>query len=239
MSHLIPEQSIKARILDPRSGRIVSHDAHLPAINADRLTRASIETALLQWESAAPLSVGDGNRFANRSIREAGVLIGLVERESGVHVVLTQRANHLRDHAGQIAFPGGARDAQDINTWHTAQREAMEEIDLHPQHLHCLGRTHAYTTVTAFVVTPWVAWIAPEAQFEPAQAEVAQVFELSLVYLMNPANYQRRSVMTEVGERSFYAILSHDTQGVERFVWGATAGMVRNLYATLHAGVAG
>ncbi len=235
MSHLIPEQSIKARILDPRSGSIVGYDNHLPAISADTFTREWIETALQHWQSAAPLSAGDGNRFANRSIREAAVLIGLTERESGIHVVLTQRASHLRDHAGQISFPGGARDAQDVDTWYTAQREATEEIDLHPQHVHCLGRTHTYTTVTAFVVTPWVAWIAPQAQFKPALAEVAQVFELPLVHLMNPANHQRRSVMTEVGERSFYAIPSQDTKGVERFVWGATAGMLRNLYAALHA----
>jgi 8-oxo-dGTP pyrophosphatase MutT (NUDIX family) len=236
MSHLIPEQSTKARILDPRSGAIVGYDSHLSAIPADKLTRLIIQSTLQRWESTPPMSVGDGNRFANRKIRDAAVLIGLIERESGINVVLTQRANHLRDHAGQISFPGGARDADDLDTWHTAQREAMEEIDLQSQHLSCLGRTHTYTTVTAFVVTPWVAWIAPQAQFKPALEEVAQVFELPLLHLMNPANHQRRSVMTEVGERSFYAIPSLDAQGEERFVWGATAGMLRNLYAALSAG---
>lgn len=236
MSHLIPEQSTKARILDPQSGTIVGYDRHLPAIPADKLTRHSIEAALQRWESTPPISAGDGNRFANRSIRDAAVLIGLIERTSGINVVLTQRASHLRDHAGQISFPGGARDAEDDDTWHTAQREAMEEIGLQNQYLSCLGRTHAYTTVTAFLVTPWVAWISPQAQFKPALEEVAQVFELPLLHLMNPANHQRRSVMTEVGERSFYAIPSFDTQGEQRFVWGATAGMLRNLYAALNAG---
>jgi 8-oxo-dGTP pyrophosphatase MutT (NUDIX family) len=235
MSHSIPEQSIKARITDPSAGAIVGYDSHLPAIAANVLTRSTIAQALTHWETAPVLSAGDGKRFANRTLRDAAVLIGLIERASGIHVVLTQRASHLRDHAGQIAFPGGGRDAQDTDTWHTAQREALEEIDLLSQHLSCLGRTQNYTTVTSFVVTPWVAWIAPQAQFKPALEEVAQVFELPLVHLMNPANHQIRSVMTEVGERRFYAIPSVDAQGEARFVWGATAGMIRNLYAALSA----
>ncbi len=235
MSQEIPEQSIKARIIDPKAGKLVGYDTHLAAIAPHNLTRDGIASALLRWDSAPALSAGDGNRFANRPVRHAAVLIGLVERDTGIHVVLTQRAGHLRDHAGQIAFPGGACDALDLDSWHTARREALEEIDLHEQHVSCLGRTHPYTTVTAFVVTPWVAWIAPQAQFKPALGEVAQVFELPLAYLMNPANHQRRSVITEVGERSFYAIACHDRQGQERFVWGATAGMLRNLYAALSA----
>jgi 8-oxo-dGTP pyrophosphatase MutT (NUDIX family) len=197
------------------------------------LTKELIAAALSRWQETPALSAGDGNRFANRTIRSAAVLIGLIERTDGIHVVLTQRASHLRDHAGQIAFPGGAQDAQDIDTWHTAQREAMEEIELQAEHLTCLGRGHVYTTVTAFEVTPWVAWITPQATFNPALDEVAQVFELSLAFLMNPAHHQRRSVNTPVGERTFYAIPSVDTQGQERFVWGATAGILRNLYQTL------
>jgi 8-oxo-dGTP pyrophosphatase MutT (NUDIX family) len=233
MSQAIPEQSAQARILDPRSGLILGYDTHLPAIPSTMLTKESIAAALSRWQETPALSAGDGNRFANRAIRSAAVLIGLIERPNGIHVVLTQRASHLRDHAGQIAFPGGAQDAQDIDTWHTAQREAMEEIELHAEHLTCLGRGHVYTTVTAFEVTPWVAWIAPQARFNPALDEVAQVFELPLVFLMNPANHQRRSVNTPVGERTFYAIPCVDTQGQERFVWGATAGILRNLYQTL------
>jgi 8-oxo-dGTP pyrophosphatase MutT (NUDIX family) len=235
MSHLIPEQSQQARILDPRSAVMVGYDSHLPAIPAGKLTRTSVAAALERWDSEPPISAGDGNRFANRSIRDAAVLIGLIERPSGVNVVLTQRASHLRDHAGQISFPGGACDAHDEDSWHTARREALEEIDLQSQYLNCLGRIHRYTTVTAFVVTPWVAWIDPQAQFKPALSEVAQVFELPLVHLMNPANHEQRSVMTPVGERRFYAIPSVDTQGQEWFVWGATAGMIRNLYAALSA----
>jgi 8-oxo-dGTP pyrophosphatase MutT (NUDIX family) len=233
MSHSIPEQSIQARILDPRSGTIVGYDSHLPVIPADTLTRESIATALAKWDSAPAITAGDGNRFAGRSIRQAAVLIGLVQRESGIHVVLTQRASHLRDHAGQIAFPGGAMDADDRDAWHTARREAWEEIGLRTDHVDYLGRCHSYTTVTAFEVTPCVAWINPEAEFKPALEEVAHVFELRLTDVLNPANHQQRSVTTPVGQRSFYAIPSVDNAGVERFVWGATAGMLRNLYATL------
>jgi 8-oxo-dGTP pyrophosphatase MutT (NUDIX family) len=233
MSHTIPEQSPKARIVNPLASTVLGYDSHLPALPAAQMTQTNIALALSQWQRCTAISAGDGNRFANRQLRDAAVLIGLIERPSGIHVVLTQRASHLRDHAGQIAFPGGGRDASDADTWHTAQREALEEIDLQSQHLTLLGRGHDYTTVTAFVVTPWVAWIAPDAQFKPALEEVAQVFELPLAHLMNPANHQQRSVMTQVGERRFYAIPSVDTQGIERFVWGATAGILRNLYQTL------
>jgi 8-oxo-dGTP pyrophosphatase MutT (NUDIX family) len=233
MSHSIPEQSTQARILDPRSGTIVGYDSHLPAIPADILKRESIATALAKWDSAPAISAGDGNCFAGRSIRQAAVLIGLVQREAGIRVVLTQRASHLRDHAGQIAFPGGAMDASDRDAWHTAQREAWEEIGLHTNHVDYLGRCHTYTTVTAFQVTPYVAWIDADAVFNPALAEVAQVFELPLSHVLNPANHQQRRVTTPVGERTFYAIPSLDSAGVERFVWGATAGMLRNFYATL------
>jgi 8-oxo-dGTP pyrophosphatase MutT (NUDIX family) len=235
MSDLIPEQPMQARILDPQSGVVVGHDAHLPAISPKIFTRDAIAAALQRWEQVPPLTSGDGNRFAHRSIRQAAVLIGLVQRPTGVQVLLTQRASHLRDHAGQIAFPGGGCDDTDADSWHTAQREALEEIDLRSQYLNCLGRCHTYTTVTAFVVTPWVAWINPKARFEPVLDEVAQVFELPLLHLMNPANHQQRRVMTPVGERQFYAIPSVDSAGVERFVWGATAGILRNLYQTLSA----
>jgi 8-oxo-dGTP pyrophosphatase MutT (NUDIX family) len=233
MSHLVPEQSAQARILDPRSGTIVGYDSHLTAITDEGLNRESIAAALAHWNRAPASSAGDGNRFAGRSIRQAAVLIGLVQRQSGIHVVLTQRASHLRDHAGQIAFPGGAMDASDRDAWHTAQREAWEEIGLPSEQVQFLGRCHTYTTVTAFEVTPCVAWIDAKAVFKPELEEVAQVFELPLSHVLNPANHQQRRVTTPVGGRTFYAIPSLDCAGVERFVWGATAGMLRNLYATL------
>ena len=178
-------------------------------------------------------SVGDGNRFADRPLRSAAVLMGLIERAQGVHVLLTQRASHLRDHAGQIAFPGGAQDASDSDSWHTACRETLEEIGVPANQLQCIARGHTYTTVSAFVVTPWLAWIDPSSVFSPAASEVDHVFELPLSHLMNPAQHERRSVTTPVGERQFYAIECKDTQGVERFVWGATAAMLRNVYQTL------
>ncbi len=233
MSHSIPEQSIKARIVDPQTSIVIGYDKHLPCIDTAQLSRDQISNALAQWADVPAMSSGDGNRFAGRNIRQAAVLIGLVQRETGIHVVLTQRASHLRDHAGQIAFPGGAVDASDRDAWHTAQREAWEEIGLHSSQVHSLGRCHAYMTVTAFQVTPCVAWVDSQAVFAPALDEVAQVFELSLAFLMNPANHEQRRVITPVGERTFYAIPSVDSTGTERFVWGATAGMLRNLYATL------
>jgi 8-oxo-dGTP pyrophosphatase MutT (NUDIX family) len=231
------EQSAKARIVNPQDSAVLAYDSHLPALESAALSRAAITTAMARWHSVPAATTGDGNRFAGRSLRDAAVLIGLIQRGDNTHVVFTQRASHLRDHAGQIAFPGGAVDASDADSWNTAQREAYEEIGLASSAIERLGRCHNYTTVTAFTVTPWVAWIAPDAVFTPHAGEVEQVFELLLTDLMNPAHHQRRSVMTPVGERQFYAIPLTDTHGAPRFVWGATAGMVRNLYHTLRGDI--
>lgn len=229
----IPEQTLQAKITQPQDSVVVSRDAHLSAVDVRFFTCESIAAALSQWQAVLPLASGDGKRFAGRSIRQAAVLVGLVQRGSEVNLVLTQRASHLRDHAGQIAFPGGAQDAADEDAWHTAQREAFEEVGLAQNALQYLGRCASYTTVTAFEVTPCVAWLDSNAVFTPALSEVAQVFELPLKHVLNPAHHEKRSVQTPAGERTFYAIPSTDTNGQSRFVWGATAGMLRNFYALM------
>jgi 8-oxo-dGTP pyrophosphatase MutT (NUDIX family) len=229
----IPEQTNQAKIVNPLASRKVGDDRHLPAVSKDRLNPTYIESALNAWQSVTPLSGGDGHRFAGRTVKQAAVLMGLVDRGQGAHLVLTQRANHLRNHAGQIALPGGACDPTDSNSWVTALREAQEEVALVSDQATCVGRFHAYSTVTAFEVIPWVAWLACEAQFKRNPAEVEQVFEVSLSHLLNPAHHERRLVNTPAGERTFYAIPSVDSMGVERFIWGATAGIVRNFYQTL------
>lgn len=229
----ITRGSAKTAIGDPQLATVLGYDTAWPALPNASLTCAMITRAMQKVAHVLPATIGDGNRFAGRSIRQAAVLIALVQRDQGVCVLLTQRATSLRDHAGQIAFAGGATDAEDASAWHTAQREAWEEVGIKSSDMTFLGELPIYTTVTAFAVTPCVAWLDEHAARSMNTQEVAEVFEVPLDFLMNPANHQQRSVQTQVGERTFYAIAATDTLDKPRFIWGATAGMLRNLYRVL------
>jgi len=171
-----------------------------------------------------------GLRMENpHALRPAAVLVGLVEREEGLTVLLTRRADTLRSHTGQIAFPGGRCDAGET-PWQTALREAQEEVGLDPGFVSLAGLLQGYQTVTGFHVTPVVGFIDPRASLVPSPEEVADVFETPFDFLMNPENHQRQSRETPSGERRhFYAMPWND-----RFIWGATAGMLRAFYDRLH-----
>ncbi|MBA3810150.1 MAG: CoA pyrophosphatase [Caulobacteraceae bacterium] len=159
----------------------------------------------------------------------AAVLVGLVEREGGLWVILTRRADTLRRHAGQIAFPGGRCDDGET-PWNAALREAREEIGLEPGLVSLAGLSTAYRTGAGFHVTPVVGFVA--AGFEPAPNpnEVADVFETPFGFLMDPANHEEREHRTAAGvRRRFYAMTWED-----RLIWGATAGMLRALYDRLY-----
>jgi 8-oxo-dGTP pyrophosphatase MutT (NUDIX family) len=149
-----------------------------------------------------------------------------------LQVLLTQRAAHLHHHGGQISFPGGRVDATDTSAEHTALREAQEEIGLAERQVEVLGRLPQYYTGTGFAVTPVVALVHPPYEFSSDPFEVASIFEVPLVYLMNPRHHQRRQIdfPDGRGSRSFYAMPYQDY-----FIWGATAGMLRNLFHFLRA----
>ncbi|MBC3883300.1 CoA pyrophosphatase [Undibacterium sp. LX40W] len=166
--------------------------------------------------------------------KPASVLIPLVVREHGVQILLTQRAAHLHHHAGQISFPGGRVDDTDLSPLHTALREAEEEIGLQEQQVEFLGQLPAYYTGTGFVVTPMVALVHPPLDLRSDPFEVASIFEVPLDFLMNPRHHQRREVTLPngLGRRQFYAMPYQ-----EYFIWGATAGMLRNLFHFLRADV--
>jgi 8-oxo-dGTP pyrophosphatase MutT (NUDIX family) len=183
------------------------------------------------WQVEMP---GDGGLFPGRVVRDAAVLVALMERTAGLTVLLTERTAHLNDHAGQISFPGGGRDPQDHSPTDTALREAMEEVGLPASHVQVLGELAVYQTVTAYRVTPVVALVEPNFVVQADSFEVAEVFEVPLSFLMNPANHQRRAIDTPMGERFFYAMPYQDG-GKERFIWGATAAMLRNFYRFLSA----
>jgi len=159
----------------------------------------------------------------------AAVLVGLVEHPQGLSVILTRRADTLRRHTGQIAFPGGRSDPGET-PWATALREAKEEIGLDPVLVSLAGLSTPYRTGTGFFITPVVGFIAPGAALEANPDEVADIFETPFGFLMDPANHEQHERTTPAGEaRRFYAMTWED-----RFIWGATAGMLRALYDRLY-----
>jgi len=160
----------------------------------------------------------------------ASVLVGLIEREHGYSVLLTRRADTLRRHTGQIAFPGGRRDPGET-VWETALRETEEEVGI-PRTLVTLGGLSTpYRTGTGFLVTPVVGFIEPNFTLAPNPAEVADVFETPFGFLMDPANHEEHEREFSGQLRRFYA-MTHEN----RFIWGATAGMLRSLYDRLYGG---
>lgn len=156
------------------------------------------------------------------AFRDAAVLIGVRPHEDGARIILTQRTAHLRKHAGQVAFPGGAIDPDDTSPENAAMREAQEEIGLDPKYVEPLGRLPDYLTSTGFRIKPVVALVSVEAEFQINRDEVDALFEVPLAYLMNLENYRRESRVWQGIERHYYTMTYHD-----RLIWGVTAGIIR------------
>lgn len=163
---------------------------------------------------------------AARRLHAAAVLCGLVDRGDGEgwRVILTRRADHLRRHAGQVAFPGGRIDPHDLSPEAAALREAQEEIGLDPGHVELVGPIDAHETVTGYSVTPFVGFVDPAFAPRPDPAEVAEVFEPPLAFLMDPANRTRNHREGPGGRRQYWAM---PWEG--RYIWGATARMLVSL----------
>jgi 8-oxo-dGTP pyrophosphatase MutT (NUDIX family) len=154
----------------------------------------------------------------------AAVLVALVQRPEGATVLLTKRTDHLRDHPGQISFPGGRVEPEDVSPEHTALREAQEEIGLDPRLPKILGFLPEYRTGTGFSVTPVVALLNPSFELSLDDFEVAEAFEVPLSFLLNPINHEQHVIDVRGEPRQYYAMRfgSH-------FIWGATAGMIVSL----------
>ena len=174
-------------------------------------------------QSKAPLTE------ALAAARPAAVLIPVLARPV-LTLLLTQRTAHLAAHAGQIAFPGGKTEPFDRDPLATALREAHEEIGLDPSFVEPLGTLDTYLTGTGFRITPVIALVAPGAPLTLDRNEVADTFEVPLPFLMDPANYQRHTRTIGGRERHFFAVPFGD-----RFIWGATAGILRNMHQRLFA----
>jgi 8-oxo-dGTP pyrophosphatase MutT (NUDIX family) len=183
---------------------------------ADRLRDA------LGAETAADLLTGDMVEHDAGSGTPAAVLVAVTERpEPGI--ILTVRREHLRTHAGQVAFPGGRIDPGE-DAVAAALREAQEEVLLDPACVEVVGTIPPYRTVTSYLVTPVIGVIPPDLPLEPHEHEVADWFEVPLAFLLDPANQQRQSALFQGRERHYYEIVWN-----ERRIWGATAAMIVNL----------
>lgn len=197
----------------------------------ERLTASGVQ----QCFSQAQARVWTPEKFEDRVSTglppmQAAVLIPLVQRTQGLSALLTLRTGHLNAHAGQVSFPGGRFEPCDTNLVNTALREAWEEIGLSPTHVTVLGCLPVYHTASDFLVTPVVGLLAPGFSVQADGTEVAEIFEVPLSFLMNPAHHQRRVLQTATGSRNFYA-MQYDAPDANKsyLIWGATAAMIRNL----------
>jgi 8-oxo-dGTP pyrophosphatase MutT (NUDIX family) len=215
---------------DPALLPIDSHGGE-SALEATRLEADWLRARFAQppaWEEE-PV---DEAQLLHPRMTPASVLIPLVLRADGLTMLLTQRTAHLTDHAGQISFPGGRAEDYDASAIETALRETEEEIGLARQQIEVIGTLPEYVTGTGYKVTPVVGLVTVPFELRPDDNEVAEVFEVPLAFLMDGNNHQRLSFELPEGKgrRTFYAM------PYERFfIWGATAGMLRNLFHFLRA----
>ncbi len=223
---------------DPEQLPTLRVDDHMPAVTASALQAAALRERFHTPPAWVP-EIAVEPLFTARSPAHASVLVPLVQRDE-LTVLLTQRTAHLNDHPGQISFPGGRVEPTDADAADTALREAEEEIGLARAHVDVLGTLPTYTTGTAFVVTPVIALVQPGFALSPDEFEVAEIFEVPLSFLMNPANHRWHAFESPAAaRREFLSIpwTGVDANGAPRryFVWGATAAMLRNLYRFLVA----
>jgi 8-oxo-dGTP pyrophosphatase MutT (NUDIX family) len=161
----------------------------------------------------------------------AAVLVPLVERDSGLHVLLTLRTAHLRDHAGQVSFPGGRMEAADESPAAAALRETFEEIGLGADYIEVVGYLDTYLTITGYAVVPVVAFVRDGFSLALDEFEVAGVFEVPLRVILDPANHRLRQRDLHGAEVAYYEIPYED-----HHIWGATAGMLVGLQQRLASG---
>jgi 8-oxo-dGTP pyrophosphatase MutT (NUDIX family) len=185
----------------------------------------------IQWLSGASPELVSQVRAALTTQRvPAAVLVPLVEHDTGLTVLLTQRAETLKDHAGQISFPGGRIEPEDKDAWHAALREAHEEIGLLPDFVEFAGYLPDHFVITGFRVTPVVGFVNPDYQLRIAEEEVHDVFEVPLDYILDSANHKSRRRQV-----AGLTIDVHDIPYGERNIWGATAGMLMTLRRMLQS----
>ena len=217
---------------DPRLVPVQGIDAHLPAVPRSAQTPQALRARFAQPPQWSPEVVLE-KKFMNREPAHASVLMGLVQREQPM-VLLTERTAHLSTHSGQVAFPGGRADPEDATPADTALREAREEVGLAREFVEVLGTLPTYVTGSSFIITPVVALVRPDCVLHPNPYEVADLFEVPLAFLLDPANH-RRHVFDRDGVHREWFSMPYQDGDKNRFIWGATAGMLRNFYRFMMA----
>lgn len=176
------------------------------------------------------VSQAHSNSDALAPLISAAALIPIIDRPGGSTVLLTQRTQHLHDHAGQISFPGGRVEPQDESPTATALRETEEETGLEARFVEIVGYLDLYQTGTGFLVTPVVGLVSMGFSLSPDEFEVADIFEVPLDYVLDASNHRRESRCFDGIQRTFDVIEYED-----RYIWGATAGMLIDLYKKLRS----
>lgn len=179
-------------------------------------------------EGFSALPIDGGGAASAASNIAAAVLVPIVLRETGATMLLTQRTAHLRDHGGQISFPGGRCEPSDTSAEATALREAEEEVGLDPAQVEILGRLPQYLTGTGFTITPVVGLVTPPLNLKLDDFEVAEAFEPPLAFLLDRQNHQRQQREFNGALHEFWAMPWNDY-----YIWGATAGMLVSLHDVL------
>lgn len=168
--------------------------------------------------------------FLKAKLRDAAILIPVVDHGPEATVILTKRTDHLRSHSGQIAFPGGRLDPEDATPEDAALRETEEEIGLDRSFIEIVGRMPDYVSGSGFRIAPVLSVVRPDFMLTLNRDEVDDAFEVPLAFLMDPANHNRESRTWQGRERFFYTMPYE-----QRYIWGITAGIIRTLYERLYA----
>ena len=201
------------------------------AVPPEQLTAAALRERFANPPDWQPeIAIERLVRPMERPLTDAAVLLPVVQRESGPTILFTQRTAHLNDHAGQISFPGGRVELTDTSPIDTALRETEEETGLDRRHVEVIGTLPEYCTGTGFRVVPVVGIVHPPFELKADAFEVAETFEVPLAFLMNGMHHQRRTAEFQTGRRTFY-VMPYERY----FIWGATAGMLRNFFHYLRA----
>ncbi|MDV6328756.1 CoA pyrophosphatase [Idiomarina sp. PL1-037] len=158
-----------------------------------------------------------------KRLRPAAVLIPIIERPHGLSLILTRRSSKLRKHAGQISFPGGRFDETDSDLLDTALRETEEEIGLPRSQVEVIGRLHDYPVLSYFMIRPYVAFVSPQQPLVAEESEVAEIFEVPLADILDHGNHYVYRIRKFIYDRVYFIPWQH------RNIWGATAGILREL----------
>lgn len=227
-------------VFDPRSAPVLRVDDDLPAIPAAALTAAALHQRFA--EASRPWTPEKTfEPSLNRPLRQAAVLVPILDGDHGrLSVLLTRRTMQLRDHAGQISFPGGRAEPEDENAVATALREAHEEVGLAGGAVEVLGQLPRLRTISAYDVTPVVGWLAQRQPLRLQAVEVEEAFEVPLAFLMNPANHRWHERVLGpdepgAGMRRRWISMEFQRDNQRYLIWGATAAILRNLYRYLRA----